>query len=93
MSYGDLQILYDNHGWADRLAECEAAGRIYVESQPGRGACLQTTLKKYRDEDGNPIAFIIVYKLLDGPKTVIRMLREGDTVYYGPLPIQPPKTL
>ena len=84
MSHADLRRKYDDDGWEDMLQACAAQGGYHFESQPGRGQTTQKTLCKYREADGTVIAVLFRYQRIDGDKLVVRMLRDGDTVFSGP---------
>lgn len=88
-SYAELQQLYDSDGWAARL-QSGAVARTSVESSAGRGDTIQKTLRKYFDADGNTLAVIWTYKKPTGTVVRIRMLRDGDTAYVGPISINKP---
>ena len=80
ISHDELRRKYTEDGWEDRLKNCKVA----VESTPGYGHTIQKTLSRYRDQDGSVIAVTCRYHRKDGERFVVRMLREGDTVYSGP---------
>ena len=57
-----------------------------------RGQTVKKTLFKYREADGTVIAVLFRYQRADGEKLVVRMLRDGDTVYSGPAVSATPTT-
>ena len=87
ITHDELRQKYTDNGWEERLQDCE----VEINSEPGHGETLEKTRYRYRDRNENVIAVTFRYRRRDGERFVVRMLRDGDTAYSGPIGLELPR--
>ena len=88
LSQADLNQKYEREGWANQMQNwARVAAGDTSWATGARGQRIREVHSRYRDDDGNTMAYIIDYTHADGTTTkAVRMLRDDHGVQWGVAP-------